>query len=476
MATKERIARQRLARRAAQEFRAGEVVGLGPGTPSLIPAQVPAGWGVWFLADSGALGFQAAEAATRETGQEFNGVVDSDGRPAAFMPGGSPLSVVDAAALIRAGYVDAAVLQPARVNPSGDFTHWTTAGSPGLFSPSSAVDWAAGSGRVIAMMPHTDRDGSPTIVDTNPFPLDGAGCVEMVITDAAAFSVSEAGLTLLELAPGWRVDDVAAITHASFHVSANVKEMTFDLPDLKFPNKVYGSGLEAIQDLPDNAVVNVDGFGGPGGLAHYLLTSLVEHGAKGLTIISNTIGIARVVGFGSPPGLQAIDHSILVDAGQVAKAIASFPVSPRAGSPNSFELAYQQGEVELELVPQGTLAERLRAGGAGVGAFYTPTAAGTLLAEGKETRTIDGREYVLETGLIADFCLIRGLKADTLGNVVYQGTSRNFNPVMAPAARVTVVEVDEIVEPGTLTPEQIVTPGVYIDRIVQRPAGFSPYV
>jgi 3-oxoacid CoA-transferase A subunit len=138
-------------------------------------------------------------------------------------------------------------------------------------------------------------------------------------------------------------------------------------------------------------------------------------------------------------------------------------------------LAYRRGEVELELVPQGTLAERLRAGGAGVTAFYTPTGVGTLIAEGKETRTIDGRQYVLEHGLRADFCLIRAYKADTLGNVVYRGTSRNFNPVMAPAATVTVVEVDEIVRPGDLGPEEIVTPGIYINRIVQRPRDFSPY-
>ncbi len=475
MVTKERIDRQRLARRVAQEFRAGEVVGLGSGIPSLIPPQVPGDWGVWFLADSGALGFRAADNGTAPAPQAFSGPVDSNGQSAAFMPGGSALSMVDLAALIHAGYVDTAVLQPARVTPAGHFTHWTTVGTPGLFSPSSAVEWAACSGRVIAIMPHTDMDGSPTVVDAHPLPLDGVGCVGTVITDAAVFSVTAAGLTLLEVAPGWTADDVAAITPAAFQVSPEVKEMTFDLPDLKFPDKVYNSGLEAIRDLTDNAVVNVDGFGGPGGMAHYLLTSLAEHGAKGLTIISNTVGIARVVGFGSPPGLQAIDHSILVDAGRVAKGIASFPVSPRVGSPNSFELAYQQGEVELELVPQGTLAERLRAGGAGVGAFYTPTGAGTLLAEGKEARIIDGREYVLETGIVADFCLIRGHKADTLGNVVYQGTSRNFNPVMATAAQVTVVEVDEIVEPGTLTPEQIVTPGVYVDRIVQRPAGFSPY-
>ena len=194
-----------------------------------------------------------------------------------------------------------------------------------------------------------------------------------------------------------------------------------------------------------------------------------------MTIISNTAGIARIVNFGTPPGRLAIDHSILVDNNQVKKVIASYPVSPRASVPNSFELAYQRGEVELEVVPQGTLAERLRAGGAGVAAFYTPTAVGTLLAEGKETRTIDGKEYVLETGLVADYCLIRAHKADTLGNLVYKGTSRNFNAVMAPAARVTVVEVDEIVEPGGLGPEEIVTPGVYIDRIVKRPPGFSAY-
>jgi 3-oxoacid CoA-transferase A subunit len=251
--------------------------------------------------------------------------------------------------------------------------------------------------------------------------------------------------------------------------------MTFELPDLKFPNKIYSSGLDAIQDIPDNAIVNIDGFGGPGGMAHYLLTALREHGAKSLTIISNTAGIARVVGFGTPRGLRAIDHSIIIDSNQVAKAIASYPVSPSASHPTSFELAYQRGDVELELSPQGTLAERLRAGGAGVGAFYTPTGAGTLLAGGKETQIIDGKEYVLELGLKADFCLIRGHKSDILGNVIYKGTSRNFNPIMATAARVTIVEVDEIVEPGALSPEQIVTPGVYIDRIVQRPVGFSSY-
>ena len=478
MPLKEKIDRSRLARRVAQEFRAGEVVGLGPGMPTFIPAQVPGGWGVWFLADSGALGYRAAEPRTgtrSSTGEVSDGPVDSNGQPMVFSPGGVVLSLVDVAAMIRGGHVGTAVLQPARVGPSGDFTHWTTAGTPGLFSPASAVDWASGAGRVIAMMSHTDPEGFPNIVAEHLLPLDGVGCVDMIITDAAVFSITGTGLTLVELAPGWRVDDVAATAGASLIVGPDVKEMTFDLPHLEFPAKVYRSGLEAIQDLPDDAVVNIDGFGGPGGMAHYLLTALRDQGAKGLTLISNTAGVARVMGFGTPPGSRAIDHSILVDQNQVAKTIASYPVSLSASRPSSFELAYQRGEVELEVVPQGTLAERLRAGGAGVGAFYTPTGAGTLLAEGKEIRIINGTEYVLETGLTADFCLIRGYKADTQGNVVYKGTSRNFNAVMAPAARVTVVEVDEIVEPGTLSSEEIVTPGVYVDRIVQRPAGFSPY-
>jgi 3-oxoacid CoA-transferase A subunit len=299
--------------------------------------------------------------------------------------------------------------------------------------------------------------------------------VDLIVTDIAVIRVTQGDLVLEEVASGWNADDVAALTEAPLEFSPNLKEVTFEASVGEPPTKLYATGQQAVQDLPGGATVNVDGFAGPGGMAHYLLLALRDHGAKDLTIISNTAGIARIVNFGTPPGRLAIDHSILVDNNQVKKVIASYPVSPRASVPNSFELAYQRGEVELEVVPQGTLAERLRAGGAGVAAFYTPTAVGTLLAEGKETRTINGKEYVLETGLVADYCLIRAHKADTLGNLVYKGTSRNFNAVMAPAARVTVVEVDEIVEPGGLGPEDIVTPGVYIDRIVKRPPGFSAY-
>ena len=391
------------------------------------------------------------------------------------MAGGSALSTADAAAMIRGGHVDVAVLEAAQVTRNGDFTHWTTATTPGHFSPASAVDWASGAGRVIAMMPHSSPDGAPNLVPQSPYPLDGIGCVGLIVTDIAVIRVTQEGLVLDEVAPGWSAADAVAMTGAPLAVGPDIKEMTFEVPTKEPPNKVYATALEALRELPGGATVNIDGFAGPGGMAHYLLLALRDHGVKDLTIVSNTAGIARVVNFGTPPGRLAIDHSILVDNNQVKKVIASYPVSPRASMPNSFELAYQRGEVELEVVPQGTLAERLRAGGAGIAAFYTPTAAGTLLAEGKETRIIDGKEQVLETGLMADYCLIRAHKADTLGNLVYKGTSRNFNAVMAPAARVTVVEVDEIVEPGGLGPEEIVTPGVYIDRIVKRPADFSPY-
>ena len=446
--------------------------------PGLVPGEAPERSGVLFLADSGALGYRvpgAAGASRRAGSAGAETSVDSSGGEVALPAGATSLSTLDVAAMVRGGHVGTAVLQTARVTAGGNFSHWTAAATPGLFSPASAVDWASGAGRVVAMMPHTDSEGAPNIVAESPLPVDGTGRVGLIITDAAVVRVTDNGLMLAELAPGWAVDDVAAITGTPLSVAPDLRQMTFDVPETEPPNKVFPGGLEAIHDLPDGALVNLDGFGGPGGMAHYLLLALRDHGAKDLTIISNTAGIARVVNFGTPPGRLAIDQSVLVDNNQVKKVIATYPVSPRASRPNSFELAFQRGEVELEVVPQGTLAERLRAGGAGIAAFYTPTATSTLLAEGKETRVLDGKEYVLEMGLKADFCLIRGHRADTLGNVVYKGTSRNFNAVMAPAARITVVEVDEIVEPGALSPEEIVTPGVYVHRIVKRPAGFSPY-
>lgn len=230
-------------------------------------------------------------------------------------------------------------------------------------------------------------------------------------------------------------------------------------------DKVVPSFDEAVADIPDGATLMIDGFAGPGGTAQNLIRALRDHGARDLTIISNTAGLASVTGFGTLPGDKPIDIGVLVDNEQVRKVVASFPVSPSPSRSTSFERAYREGKVELELVPQGTLAERIRAGGAGIPAFYTPTGVGTKLAEGKESREFGGREYLLETALTADFALLRAYKADTLGNVVYRGTSRNFNGVMATAARVTIVEVDEVVEPGGLESGDIHTPGIYVNRI-----------
>ena len=231
-------------------------------------------------------------------------------------------------------------------------------------------------------------------------------------------------------------------------------------------NKLFPSFAAAVADIPDGAVVMIDGFGGPGGMASFLIEALRDQGARDLTVIGNTAGLP---GFGARGGEDFVNTAILYENKQVRKAIASFPV-PRSPSQSSpFSRAWEAGEVELEVVPQGTLAERIRAGGAGIPAFFSPTSAGTQLAEGKEVRSFDGRDHVLEQALTADFALVRGHRADSLGNVVYRGTSRNFNAGMATAARVTVVEVDEIVEPGGIDPEAVVTPGIFVDRIVVRP-------
>ena len=232
-------------------------------------------------------------------------------------------------------------------------------------------------------------------------------------------------------------------------------------------NKIVPTFAEAVSDIPDGATLMIDGFAGPGGTPQNLIRALRDHGARDLTIISNTAGLASVTGFGTVPGDRPTDIGALVENEQVKKVIASFPVSPSASRPTAFERAYREGNAELEVVPQGTLAERIRAGGAGIPAFFTPTGAGTLIAEGKEVRTFDGREHLLETALKADFALLRAHRSDELGNTQYRGTSRNFNGVMATAADVVVMEVDEIVELGEIDPGAVHTPGIYVDRIVK---------
>jgi 3-oxoadipate CoA-transferase alpha subunit len=216
-------------------------------------------------------------------------------------------------------------------------------------------------------------------------------------------------------------------------------------------DKTFASTEAALADIPDGATIMIGGFGNAG-MPAALIDALIAQGARGLTIVSNNAG-------NGDSGLAA-----LIGAKRVRKILCSFP---RQADSWHFDKAYRSGELELELVPQGTLAERIRAAGAGIGAFYTPTAFGTLLAEGKETRRIGDREYVLEYPIHADYALIKADRADRWGNLVYRKTARNFAPVMASAARCTVVQVREIVEIGALDPEVVVTPGIFVHRVVK---------
>ncbi|GLU49922.1 3-oxoacid CoA-transferase subunit A [Nocardiopsis ansamitocini] len=215
--------------------------------------------------------------------------------------------------------------------------------------------------------------------------------------------------------------------------------------------EIVGSTDAAVSGIEDGATVLVGGFG-LAGMPFDLIEALIRQGAKDLTIVSNNAGNGDV-------GLAA-----LLAAGQVRKVLCSFP---RQADSWVFDGLYRAGRIELEVVPQGNLAERMRAAGAGIGAFYCPTAVGTPLAEGKEEREIDGRKYLLEYPIKGDYALIGAHRADTLGNLTYRKTARNFGPVMATAATTTIVQVDEVVEAGKLAPEAVVTPSIYVDRVVQ---------
>jgi 3-oxoadipate CoA-transferase alpha subunit len=216
-------------------------------------------------------------------------------------------------------------------------------------------------------------------------------------------------------------------------------------------NKRFDSAAEAVADIPDGATVMIGGFGEAGSPIE-LIHALIERGARDLTIISNNTGSGRV-------GLAA-----LIANRQVRKMICSYP---RSANSTVFPDLYRRGEIELELVPQGTLAERIRAGGAGVPAFFTATAVGTVLAAAKESRRFHGRDYVMEMGLRADFALVKAERADRYGNLVYHRTARNFGPVMCTAADTAIVQVKEILEVGCIDPEVIVTPGIFVQRLVE---------
>ncbi|PKB22082.1 3-oxoacid CoA-transferase subunit A [Janthinobacterium sp. 64] len=228
-------------------------------------------------------------------------------------------------------------------------------------------------------------------------------------------------------------------------------------------DKLRSSVLDALADIHDGATVMIGGFGGAGQPAE-LIDGLIAHGARDLVIVNNNAG-------NGDSGLAA-----LLKNGQVRKIICSFP---RQADSHVFDALYRAGKLELELVPQGNLAERIRAAGAGIGGFFTPTGYGTDLAKGKETREIDGRMYVFESPIHADFALIKAEQGDRWGNLTYRKTARNFGPIMAMAAKVSIASVHEVLDLGSIDPEHVITPGLFVQRLVQvprtatGPAGFK---
>jgi 3-oxoadipate CoA-transferase alpha subunit len=220
-------------------------------------------------------------------------------------------------------------------------------------------------------------------------------------------------------------------------------------------NKIVQTMAEAMAGIRDGAVVLVGGFGSIG-QPNALIEGLIEQGAKDLTVVANNSGVGYV-------GLAK-----LLDTGRVRKIVCSFP---RTADPVVFERLWREGKIELECVPQGTMAERMRAAGAGIPAFYTATAVGTKLAAGKEEREIHGRKYILEEALYGDVALVEAWEADRWGNLTFKSSARNFNPVMATAAQLTIVQSQHIVELGALDPEKIATPGIFVDRVLHVPYG-----
>jgi len=214
-------------------------------------------------------------------------------------------------------------------------------------------------------------------------------------------------------------------------------------------NKVVATADEAVADIQDGATIMVGGFG-LCGIPENLIAALVRKGVKRLNTICNNVGV------------DGCGLGLLLDAGMISSHVGSY-----VGENKLLEQLVLAGKVDLQLIPQGTLSERIRAGGAGIPAFYTPAGVGTVVADGKEQREFNGRTYLLETALVAEFALIKAWKGDGLGNLVYRKTARNFNPMMAAAAKITIAEVEHLVEPGEIDPDHVITPGIYVKRIIQ---------
>ena len=233
-----------MARRAAQEIRSGQAVAIGSGISATIPSIFGAGSGAWFLSESGVVGYLPDAAGT---------VVDSSGNPASVIRGGAVVGIAELAAMLAGGHVDLAFVEAAQVSSSGDFVHWTSSETPGLGSPGLSVDMASGAGRVVALLTHATDGGVSRIQQHCSLPVDGRRCVSLMVTDVAVLRVNGDGLELLEVAPGWTADDISSLTDAPLSVAPGLREMSFEVPTLEWPNKVCATAAEAIHDIPDGA-------------------------------------------------------------------------------------------------------------------------------------------------------------------------------------------------------------------------------
>ena len=231
---------------------------------------------------------------------------------------------------------------------------------------------------------------------------------------------------------------------------------------------IYSSYKEAIKDLSNNTSIMIGGFGVQGGQPTNLMLALRDMNLSDLTLIGNVAGISMITGYGwkKSDKHKIIDQSIFFEKKQVKKIICSFPIPAQREPISEIEKAWKNNESEVEIIPQGTLAEKIRAGGSGIAAFYTKTGVGTIIEKNKETKIINGEKYLLEYALNADVAIIKAHISDEKGNLIYKGTSRAFNPIMATAASLTIAEVDKIVSSNDIDPERIGTPGIYVDRIV----------
>ena len=259
-----------------------------------------------------------------------------------LLPGSSIMDQATSFGLLRGGHVDIGIVEASQVSETGDFVGPLDA-SGGMGGHAAATDVAEGAKLVIAMMEHTSRNRSPRIVRKTDYPVAARGCVDLIMTDVAVIQVTPQGLVAKEVARGWNLSDVQGITDAHLSPAPDLGYMSFWMVGGQVASKVWDSAQDAVADIPDGAVILMDGFAGPGGMAQYLISALKEQGAKDLTLVSNTAGIANVASFGTPAGFMTIDHSLLVENGQVRKAIASYPVSPRPSQPSAFELAYKRG-------------------------------------------------------------------------------------------------------------------------------------